>query len=107
MPITNRLIRKIAEKDRIAFKKHSAIRMKERGIYADEVKKIMLHGEIIEEYPEDKPFPSCLVFGFTEKQKPVHIVIAIDSDDQIIWVITVYSPSKEEWEDGFKRRKTK
>jgi len=38
MPITNRLIRKIAEKDRIAFKKHSAIRMKERGIYADEVK---------------------------------------------------------------------
>jgi len=107
MPITNRLIRKIAEKDRIAFKKHSAIRMKERGNYADEVKKIMLHGEIIEEYPEDKPFPSCLVFGFTEKQKPVHIVIAIDSDDQIIWVITVYSPSKEEWEDGFKRRKTK
>jgi hypothetical protein len=48
-----------------------------------------------------------LVFGFTEKQKPVHIVIAIDSDDQIIWVITVYSPSKEEWEYGFKRRKTK
>jgi hypothetical protein len=34
MPITNRLIRKIAEKDRIAFKKHSAIRMRERGIYA-------------------------------------------------------------------------
>ena len=38
MPITNSLIRKIAEKDRIAFKKHSAIRMRERGIYADEVK---------------------------------------------------------------------
>ena len=93
MPITNRLIRKIAEKDRIAFKKHSAIRMRERGIYADEVKNIMLHGEIIEEYPE--------------KQKPVHIVIAIDSDDQIIWVITVYSPSKEEWEDGVRRKKTK
>jgi hypothetical protein len=107
MPITNRLIRKIAEKDRIAFKKHSAIRMRERGISADEVKNIMLHGEIIEDYPEDRPFPSCLVFGLTEKQKPVHIVIAIDSDDQIIWVITVYSPSKEEWEDGFKRRKTK
>lgn len=107
MPITNRLIRKIAEKDRIAFKKHSVMRMRERGIYADEVKNIMLHGEIIEEYPEDRPFPSCLVFGFTEKQKPVHVVIAIDADDQIIWVITVYSPSKEEWEDGFRRRKTK
>ena len=107
MSITNRLIRKIAEKDRIAFKKHSAIRMRERDIYADEVKYIMLNGEIIEEYPEDKPFPSCLIFGFTKKQKPIHIVISIDSDDQIIWVITVYSPSKEEWEDGFRRRKIK
>ena len=107
MPITNRLIRKIAEKDRIAFKKHSAIRMREREIYADEVKEVLMHGEIIEEYWDDRPFPSCLVFGFTEKQKPVHIVIAINSDDQIIYVITVYSPSKEEWENGFMRRKTK
>ncbi|MBL0701362.1 MAG: hypothetical protein JJV92_10830 [Desulfosarcina sp.] len=38
MPTTSRLIRDIGEKDRIAFKKHSAIRMKERGIYSDEVK---------------------------------------------------------------------
>jgi len=101
------MIRKIAAKDRIAFKKHSAIRMRARGIYADEVKYIMLHGEIIENYPDDRPFPSCLVFGLTEKQEPIHIVIAIDFDDQIIWVITVYYPHREEWEDGFKRRKTK
>ena len=102
-----RTARKIAEKDRIAFKKHSAIRMREREIYADEVKEVLMHGEIIEEYWDDRPFPSCLVFGLTEKQKPVHIVIAINSDDQIIYVITVYSPSKEEWENGSMRRKTK
>ena len=69
------------------------------------MKEVLTHGEIIEEYWDDRPFPSCLVFGLTEKQKPVHVVIATDADDQRIWVITVYFPSKEEWEDGFKRRK--
>ena len=59
MLITNRLIRKIAREDRIAFTKHSAIRMREREIYVDEVKKVLMCGEIIEEYLEDRPFPSC------------------------------------------------
>ena len=105
MLITNRLIKKIARKDRIAFKKHSAIRMREREIYVDEVKEVLMRGEIIEEYWEDRPLPRCLVFGLTEKQKPIHLVIAIDTDDQIIWVITVYIPAQEVWEAGFKKRK--
>ena len=25
----------------------------------------VLHGEIIEDYPTDKPYPSCLVYGRT------------------------------------------
>ena len=105
MSTTNELIKKIAEKDRIAFKRHSAIRMRERGIRADEVKEALMNGEIIEDYPEDRPFPSCLVLGFADNQKPIHAVLAMDVDDRIIWVITVYSPSDEEWEHGYKRRK--
>lgn len=27
----------------------------------------VLHGEIIEDYPDDKPFPSCLVYGKDQK----------------------------------------
>ena len=106
MSITNELIKRSAERDSIAFKRHSAIRMWERGIRADEVKEALINGEIIEDYPEDRPLPSCLVLGYTEKRKPIHVVIAIDMDDWIIWVITVYSPSDEEWENGYKRRKT-
>ena len=106
MSTTNELIKRIAERDSIAFKRHSAIRMRERGIRADEVKEALINGEIIEDYLEDRPLPSCLVLGYTEKQKPIHVVVAIDLDDWIIWVITVYSPSDEEWENGYKRRKT-
>ncbi len=93
----NKLIRQIAKKDGIAFKKHSAIRMREIKIGVDEVKEVLMNGEIIESYRDDRPLPSYLVL--------VHAVVTIDVDDQILWVITVYSPSKEEWKDGFKRRK--
>lgn len=106
MPTPDRMIREIAEKDKIAFKKHSAIRMRERKIRADDVKQILINGEIIEDYPNDRPLPSYLILGFAENQKPIHAVVAIDVNEQIIWVITVYSPSLREWEDGYKRRKT-
>ena len=100
-----RLIKEIAEKDRIAFKKHSAIRMRERNIRADEVKEVLINGEIIESYPDDRPLPSCLVMGYTEDEKPIHAVVAIDKDDKMLWVITVYSPNKEDWGNNFRRRK--
>lgn len=67
---------------------------------------ILINGEIIEDYSNDRPLPSYLILGFAENQKPIHAVVAIDVDEQIIWVITVYSPSLREWEDGYKRRKT-
>ncbi|MBL0717146.1 MAG: DUF4258 domain-containing protein [Desulfosarcina sp.] len=64
------MIKKIARKDRIAFKKHSAIRMREREIYVDEVKKVLMCGEIIEEYLEDRPFPSCWSLDLLKSKNP-------------------------------------
>jgi hypothetical protein len=34
----------------------------------------VFQGEIIEEYPDDKPFPSCLIHGETFSGEPVHSV---------------------------------
>jgi len=100
------MIKDLAEKDNIAFKKHSILRMYERNIIADEVKEILISGEIIESYLEDRPLPSCLILGYTTKQRPIHVVVSVDKKDQMLWVITVYIPSLEEWEKGFRRRKT-
>ena len=97
-------IKDIAEKDRIAFKKHCTLRMYERKIFADEVKEALTKGEIVENYPEDRPPPSCLILGYTGKDRPLHVVVAIDVKEQMLWVITAYEPGLEEWEQGFKRR---
>lgn len=100
-----KIIKQIAEKDRIAFKRHSILRMYERKILADEVKEVLMSGEIIENYPGDRPFPSCLVLGYASNQRPIHTVVAVDERESMLWVITVYIPSTDEWDEGFNRRK--
>ena len=59
-------------------------------------------GEIIEDYPEDYPFPSCLILGKSGEVK-IHIVASINAD--MIYLITAYIPNPDKWEDDFKTRK--
>ena len=62
-----------------------------------EVDEAIQNGEIIEEYTDDKPYPSCLIFGLTKRQRPIHVVCALDSTDSMVIVITTYQPSPELW----------
>jgi hypothetical protein len=54
-------------------------------------------GEIIENYPEDKPYPSCLVYGRTFKDDPVHSVWAYNEETRWAVLITVYRPDPARW----------
>ena len=56
-------IKQLAERDRIAFKKHAVLRMHQRKNLADEVKYALINGETIEKYPKDRPLPSQLVWA--------------------------------------------
>ncbi len=40
----------------------------------NEVYHSVLPGEVIEDYPKDKPYPSCLVMGRSLAGEPVHSV---------------------------------
>ena len=62
-------------------------------------------GEIIEEYPEDTPYPSTLVLGKTAESRPLHVVCAPVLAEQRLIIITTYEPDPERWEEDFKRRK--
>ncbi len=64
----------------------------------------VLHGEIIENYPSDKPYPSCLIFGKTFHGAPVHSVWAYNEKNRWAVVITVYCPDPELWIDWKRRR---
>jgi len=64
----------------------------------------VLQGEIIEEYPKDKPFPSCLVFGMNMKNDPIHSVWGYNINNRWAVLITVYRPDPERWIDWRVRR---
>ena len=64
----------------------------------------VLQGEIIEEYPTDRPFPSCLVYGRTGEGAPVHSVWAYNDVSGSAVLITVYRPDPERWIDWRQRR---
>ncbi|MCL1806365.1 MAG: DUF4258 domain-containing protein [Oscillospiraceae bacterium] len=51
----------------MAVTKHARIRLAERGITVNDLQNAIRTGEIIKQYEDDTPFPSCLVLGRTER----------------------------------------
>lgn len=77
--------------------------MHERGIFRKDVLSAVLNGEIIEQYPDDRPYPSCLVFGLSEKNEKLHVVCGCDGETVV--VITAYRPTLDKFEDDYKTRR--
>ena len=68
------------------------------------VKQILLEGEIIEDYPDDKPFPTALFLGWFQGE-PFHVVSGFDSLSAYCFVITVYRPDLNHFEPDYKTRR--
>jgi len=75
------------------------------AIRLDEVLRALEVGDILEEYPEDKPYPSCLVLGRTAG-RPLHIVCAPVPAERRLIVITTYQPDPKRWDPDFKHRRS-
>jgi len=90
--------------ERLIFRVHAIKHMFERNISTDDVRQVLENGEMVEEYPEDKPFPSKLILGRIGS-RPLHVVVAHDKATNEKIVITVYEPEPTMWEADFKRRK--
>lgn len=78
--------------------------MLERDISRNDVKEVLLKGEVINNYPHDKPFPSALLFKKINK-RPLHVVAAIDEKNNKVYIITTYEPSLEIFEKDYITRK--
>ena len=96
-----------AAKLRLLFLPHAVRQMArpERLITPGEVRAAIEEGEIVEDYPEDARGHSCLMLGSGHEGRPVHIVCA--PKEEFLAIITAYVPTNEEWEVGFRRRKSK
>ncbi len=91
--------------NRIRITDHADEEAHSDNLHFDDIFTSVLMGEIIEHYPNDKPFPSCLVYGTNMKKEPVHSVWAYNSDNKWAVLITVYRPDPEKWIDWKVRRK--
>lgn len=76
------------------FSDHAVKRMIQKLIDRFEAEEAIADGEIIEDYPDDKYSPSCLIYGKTKAGRDLHVQISLPP---VVVVITVYEPDDEEW----------
>jgi hypothetical protein len=90
--------------DRIRITDHADEEAQADHLSFDEILFSVHQGQIIEDYPDDSPYPSCLVYGETFSGDPVHSVWAYNAGNQWAVLITVYRPDPRRWIDWCTRR---
>ncbi len=95
-----------AARKKVLFSAHAVRQMvkAERMITTSDVQRVIAEGEIIEDYPEDERGHSCLILGYREGRRPVHIVCS--PKDDYLAIITAYVPDNELWSSDFKERRS-
>lgn len=89
--------------DNVVFTEHVLDRIRQREVSKLDLLNVIKTGEIIEQYPNDYPFPSCLILGVGENGDPLHIVCGFGKNK--VWGVTVYIPDENEWEEDLKTRR--
>ncbi len=88
----------------VLYNDHAVAQMFKRDIEIKDIRYTIEYGEEINRYPDDKPYPSYLIFGFVEK-RPIHVVLARDEENERCIVITAYEPDNTIWDADFRTKK--
>jgi hypothetical protein len=88
----------------IIFRVHAIQRMFERRISEENVRQVLQHGEMIEDYSEEMPQPGGLMSS-RRGTRPLHVVMAENTRDNELIVITAYEPNPLQWKPGSRNRK--
>jgi Domain of unknown function (DUF4258) len=87
----------------LLFSGHALRRMALRFVTEVQVRAVVEADDVIEDYPDDTPYPSSLYLGF-DGTRPLHVVAAHDRGGQWTIVITVYEPDTIAWDATLRRR---
>ena len=86
------------------FSRHAVDLTIMRNISVAELEEsISNRSEVIEDYPDDKYGPSCLILGFTKDGRPLHIQVSYPSR-LVLKIVTIYEPDEAKWVDHSIRR---
>lgn len=97
-------VREAAAK-KILFLPHAVNQMNspDRMISTQEVRSVVFYGVVIEDYPENARGHSCLMLGWGERDRPLHVVCTPKFD--YLAIITTYLPSPEQWQADWQTRR--
>ncbi len=98
-------IREKIEAEQFEFSKHAVDQSIIRRISVQKIREIFADAEVIEDYPEDKYGPSCLIMGKTREGRPLHLQCSYPSRP-LIKIITLYEPDPDLWIDFKMRRRS-
>jgi hypothetical protein len=93
------------QEHRIRITDHADEEAQADALIFDEIFFSVLQGEVIEDYPIDKPYPSCLIYGDNFQGEPIHSVWAYNDQSKWAVLITVYRPDPDRWINWRERRK--
>jgi len=80
-------------------------RRRERGISEEAGEIVVERGSIIEDtHRAGRTLPTRIYLDFIEG-RPVHVVVAYDEASALGVVVTVYEPTPDRWEPGFRERR--
>jgi len=96
--------RNAVSKGQLEWRRHILERIAERELRQNQLVQVLLSGEQIEDYPNDKPFPSALFLGFPFG-KATHVVASFDEEGDCVYIITAYEPSLDVFEADYKTRR--
>ena len=96
-------IRSLCQNHHIIWSTHAVERLQLRGIQRNDVLYAITVGKIIEQYPDDHPFPSCLVLGSDLRGQNIHIVCGTDGN--VVKIITAYYPTSDKFDETGEFRK--
>ena len=96
-------IRAKISRNEFEYSQHALDQSIVRLISVKELREAVTTSELIEDYPDDKYGPSCLLLGHTEAGRPLHVQCSYPTRPQVK-VITVYEPDPSRWVDLRVRR---
>jgi hypothetical protein len=80
------------------FSQHTVDQSILRHISVQEFREAIAHGEITKDYPHDKYGPNCLILGFTQVGRPLHLRCSYPSGP-LVKIVTLYQPEPQFWID--------
>ena len=86
------------------FSRHAVDQTLRWQISVQEIREAVATGQVIEDYPSDRYGRSCLLLGYTQKTRPLHVQCS-DPARALVKIITVYEPDPNQWVDFVTRKK--